>query len=107
MVTYYMKHLGKRLKEERMKMNINQVELAKIMDVSKQTISNWENGARVPETITLYKLSELYNVTTDYLLGRSQLENYKNETLLKDINSLNPDDLKIVERIVESFLNNK
>lgn len=58
------------LKEERKKKGLNQVELAKIFNVSKQTVSNWESGKRTPDAQTIEKLADFYNVTTDYLLGR-------------------------------------
>lgn len=61
--------LGERLKKERLKKDINQVELAKYMNVSKQTVSNWENDNRIPDTLTLAKLAEYFNCSTDYLLG--------------------------------------
>jgi len=66
-----MNNLNLRLKECRLSHSLNQTELAKIMDVTKQTVSNWEKGSRIPNTSMLLKLSEFYNVSTDYLLGRT------------------------------------
>lgn len=62
--------LNDRIKSERLKLDINQVELSKIMNVSKQTVSNWENKNRTPDVITLSKLADLFNCSVDYLLGR-------------------------------------
>lgn len=59
------------LKEERKKKGLNQVELAKIFNVSKQTVSNWESGKRTPDAQTIEKLADFYEVSTDYLLGRN------------------------------------
>ncbi len=42
-----------RIKTERLRKELNQPQLAKIMNVSKQTVSNWENGNRIPDTLTL------------------------------------------------------
>ncbi len=64
-----MNNLNLRLKECRLSHGLNQTELAKIMDVSKQTVSNWEKGSRIPNTSMLYKLAEFYSVSTDYLFG--------------------------------------
>jgi len=63
--------LAKRLREERIKNNYNQPELAKILNVTKQTVSNWENNNRVPDVLTLEKLADLYDCSVDYLLGRT------------------------------------
>lgn len=58
------------IKKERLKLNLNQVELSKIMNVSKQTVSNWENGNRTPDVITLSQLADIFSCSVDYLLGR-------------------------------------
>lgn len=63
-----------RLRYERMKAGLNQVELAKIFNVSKQTVSNWESGKRKPDIDTISRLSQFFNVTTDYLLGNDMEE---------------------------------
>jgi len=39
------------------------------MNISKQTVSNWENGNRTPDAETLSKLSDLFSVSVDFLLG--------------------------------------
>lgn len=63
--------LSERLKSERKIKNINQPELAEIMNVSKQTVSNWENGNRIPDANTLKCLADFYDCSVDYLLGRT------------------------------------
>lgn len=62
--------LNDRIKAERLKLDMNQVELAKIMNVSKQTVSNWENANRTPDAITLSQLADIFSCSVDYLLGR-------------------------------------
>lgn len=58
------------LKEERLKKGLTQVDLAKIFNVSKQTVSNWESGKRTPDAETIQTLADFYGVSVDYLLGR-------------------------------------
>lgn len=62
--------LGKQLKELRLSYSLNQVQLAKQLSVSKQTISNWENDNIPPSIDALVRLAEYFCVSTDYLLGR-------------------------------------
>ena len=61
--------LGARIKELRKEFGLSQVELAMRMEVTKQTISNWENGNIQPSVDMLVGLANVFNVTTDYLLG--------------------------------------
>lgn len=58
----------KRLREEK---GIGQKELAAALNYSTGTISNYENGVHAPNLVTLSALADYYNVTTDYLLGRT------------------------------------
>lgn len=58
-----------RLKELRNAQNLNQVALGKILGVSKQCVSNWENNNIQPSIDMLVKIAEYFGVTTDYLLG--------------------------------------
>ena len=61
--------LGTRIKELRKEFGLSQVELAMRMEVTKQTISNWENENIQPSIDMLVGLANVFNVTTDYLLG--------------------------------------
>ena len=47
----------------------SQEDLAEKLDVSRQAISRWENGAALPDAYNLRQLSHLYDVSTDYLLN--------------------------------------
>ena len=61
--------LGARIKELRKEFGLSQVELAARMEVTKQTISNWEIENIQPSIDMLVDLANVFNVTTDYLLG--------------------------------------
>lgn len=63
--------IGETIRELRDSFNINQVELAKNLGVTKQCVSNWENDNILPSIDMLIKISKFFNVTTDYLLGLS------------------------------------
>ena len=53
----------------RKKLGWSQEDLAEKMNVSRQAISRWENGAALPDAQNVLQLSRLFNVTTDYLLN--------------------------------------
>ena len=62
-----------RLKELRLKKNFSQQRLADILDVNKQTISQYERGVRFPTKENLEALCDAFNVSSDYLLGRDDV----------------------------------
>ena len=61
--------LNKRITELRMSFGWTQVQLAQKLGITKQTVSNWENDNIQPSIDMLVKLSKIFNVSTDYLLG--------------------------------------
>lgn len=52
-------------------MEMKQIDLAKRLNVRQTTISNWETGRTEPDSATLQKLAELFDVSVDYILGHS------------------------------------
>lgn len=58
--------------ELRYKAGFTQDELAQKLDISKGSVAMWETNKRTPSTGTLIRLADLFGVTTDYLLGRSE-----------------------------------
>ena len=61
--------LGKQIKALREAGNLSQVRLAEELHVSKQSVSNWENGNILPSIEMLVKIAHAFSVSTDYLLG--------------------------------------
>lgn len=61
--------LSKKIYEIRISFGWTQVQLAQKLGVTKQTVSNWENDNIQPSIDMLVKLSNIFNVSTDYLLG--------------------------------------
>lgn len=70
--------LGERLKNEREKRNWSQMYVAKRVGITNAVLSNYERDIRDPDTETLKKLANLYEVSTDYLLG-NEIEHQSNE----------------------------
>lgn len=58
----------KKLKLIRRKKVFSQAEFANQMGVSQNTISQWENGARIPNVISLKKMAQILDCSTDMLL---------------------------------------
>ena len=64
---------GDRLKELRLEKDLTQPAFGKIFNVEKGTVSNWENENRFPDKNTLKALADYFDVSLDYLLGRSDI----------------------------------
>ena len=62
--------LGKRIMAARKKLGLTQDQLAERLGVTAQAVSKWENDQSCPDITMLPKLAELFNTTTDELLGR-------------------------------------
>ena len=60
--------IGKKLKEARLNRNLTQEVIAEKLNVSRQTISNWENEKSYPDIISVIELSNLYSISLDDLL---------------------------------------
>ena len=61
--------LGKRIYELRTAFGWSQVQLAKKLSITKQTVSNWENENIQPSIEMLTRLTEVFHTSSDYLLG--------------------------------------
>ena len=61
--------LGDNIRLLRSVRGISQVELGEKLNVSKQSISNWENGNIQPSIEMLLKIADFFSVSTDFLLG--------------------------------------
>ena len=64
--------IGSKIKAARLEKKLTQEQVAEILGVSRQTISNWENEKSYPDIISVIKMSDCYEVSLDYLLKRSE-----------------------------------
>ncbi|HEL0663258.1 helix-turn-helix domain-containing protein [Streptococcus equi subsp. zooepidemicus] len=65
---------AKRLKALRLKAGFTQKELAEKFNIRQQTYAQWESGRTKPRSATLEKFASFFNVTTDYLLGKTDIK---------------------------------
>lgn len=92
--------LSQRIRELRLAKNLSQVDLAKILGVTKQSVSNWENDNIQPSVEMLIKLTEIFNVSTDYILG---LENSR----FIDVSDLSSEEIAHIQFIVDDIRKHK
>ena len=66
--------LNENIKKMRIARGMNQVEFARLLGVTKQCVSNWENDNVLPSIEMLVKIADAFSVSTDHLLGRDSAE---------------------------------
>ncbi len=75
---------SKRLKYLREEKGLSQIELSKEFNISRQSISNYENGLRFPNDEKLIvRIAEFFNVSIDYLFGKTNIRN-SNLSIVKE-----------------------
>ena len=65
--------LGKQLRRSREVFGYSQIQVANLLGVSRQTVSNWENDKTIPDGISLIQLADIYHISLDELCGRTVL----------------------------------
>lgn len=85
-----------RIKELRTSMGLNQIQFGRKLFVTKQCISNWENGNIQPSIDMLIKIAQTFSVSADYLLGLS------NECTL-DVSGLTTEQILHIQNVVNDL----
>ena len=62
---------SKNLKAMRLDKNFSQKKLASMIDVSQQCVSEWENGNNEPTLTSIWKLSDVLEISIDELVGKT------------------------------------
>ncbi|MFI3201549.1 MAG: helix-turn-helix transcriptional regulator [Eubacteriales bacterium] len=89
--------LGEQIKELRQSHKMNQVELAKDLNVTKQSISNWENNNILPSVEMLRKIAIYFSCSTDYLLEMN------NSSITLDLTELTLEQNAKVQELVKDY----
>lgn len=72
---------GQIIKDLRKEKRITQTDLAHGVHVTQQTVTAWESGRAIPNANTLDAIANFFNVSADYLLGRSKVKNPQSRDL--------------------------
>ena len=67
-------NIGQKIRQRREKLNLKQTDLAHALMVSPQAVSKWERSETCPDITLLVQLAQILDVSTDYLLGATELE---------------------------------
>ena len=99
---------GDRLYELRNKNNLSQEELAEVLDVSRHSISKWENDKGYPEMTRLLFMSDYFDVSLDYLMRGIKKENNEEKVTADDADKISNDKYKTKNILLvwNNFLSN-
>lgn len=107
-------NLPLRIVDLREKCNMTQIELAKKMGFTKSTMSKIENGTRKISSDELRKLTNIFNVSADYLLGNKPILSNEDVDLKKDPvvlsyggKPVSDEDMDIIKAILERHQKDK
>ena len=89
------------IKQLRNAVGMSQTELAQAMGTSRSNIAMWESGERLPGCSTLSKLSKLFDVSIDYIIGIS--EKRRNNSTLDDTIDLGRLNCRGIEMLHEMY----
>lgn len=96
----FLTSMGNRICEERKRLGLSQEALAEKIDVSPQTISTAERGEKAMRPESIFKLSKVFECSTDYLFSGEKTELDKS-LLCQRINSLSQSELALLEKITD------
>ncbi len=87
---------GTRIKELRLARGLNQVQMGKALNVTKQSVCNWENGNIQPSIDMIIKISLCFSVSADYLLGLD-------DTRALDVRGLSERQISYIQALVDDL----
>ncbi len=108
----------KNLKKLRNQKHISQLQLAKIIGISQQSINKYENHGVEPDIETLIEMAKFFNTSVDYLIGNTEINRVIENIERFDLNNdeaevidkyrlLNENEKKSIKMIIYNYLNIK
>lgn len=93
-----MVYMGEKLKSLRIENKLTQKQVADRIGLAVSAVSSYEAGTRYPSYESLIKLSRIFHVSTDYLLGITSTRNI-------DVSGLNDSEIEVVSQLVNMLRN--
>ena len=74
-----------RIKDLREDRDLRQADVASATGIVQRTLSNYETGKTNPDSFALIKLADFFDVSIDYLVGRTDLKNYSAPEIVREL----------------------
>lgn len=96
-----------RLRELRLKHNLTMKQLGIMVNLAASTISGYENGIRKPDIGTLYLFADTFDVSVDYLLGRTEISQHHHIAFIESENKqtlfVSPEEMEYLKESLSVF----
>lgn len=89
--------IGERISNLRKRKNLSQVQLAKLMGISRQAVSKWENDQTAPDTMKLIQLADVLDTDAEYLATGNHSKIKSPPTVMTVVKKVD----NVVEKVVE------
>ncbi len=86
--------IAERIRALREQAGMTQSDLARRLSITRSSVNAWEMGISAPSTQYLIRLAEIFQVSTDYLLGRSG-------TATVSVAGLSEEDIRLVHTLID------
>lgn len=98
-----------RLRRLRREAGLTQDELGDRLEVGRSSIANWERGLRAPSPLTIRSLALLFNVSSDYLYGRTSQRRRTGISLTSeiDLSRLNNEGVRMLTQLYRLLVNDE
>lgn len=90
--------IADKIKQLRQQNNLTQTDLAKKLSITRSSVNAWEMGISVPSTQYIIELSNIFKVSTDYLLGMESTSSIS-------VAGLEDTDVNIVQNLITHLRN--
>ena len=77
-----------RIKELREDRELRQIDIANATGIDQRTLSNYETGKTNPDSYAIIKLANFFEVSSDYLLGLSDIDIHDKASIKKELNEI-------------------
>ncbi|KXT67240.1 helix-turn-helix domain-containing protein [Streptococcus gallolyticus] len=108
-----------RLKALRKEAKLTQKQMAEALNIKQPTYAQWENGRTKPKGETLERFANFFNVSTDYLLGKTDIKNsseltetdieeiLNNDVISYDGKPMTEHDREILTQVIKDYFDGK
>ncbi len=83
-----MNNVKNRIRDLREDLDLRQIDVAKATGIDQKTLSNYETGKTNPDSYSIIKLADFFQVTTDYLLGVSSSDKKTKKDIIDQLDEI-------------------
>lgn len=65
-----------KIKEIRLNARLSQLEFSNKLNCCRHTVTSWESGSKIPDTVNIIKICNIFKVSADYVLGIGKFTDY-------------------------------